>query len=117
MAEATSEQWGVFVDEVGILATGKGSEWWVTYSTRMQASGTLVELDMVPIAGGVYLMKCEDQDAAEWAAEYMAGHVHAKFVKPMTLTSARKAIRRLHAKRKSHGGCQWCAELESDVTS
>lgn len=109
-APAPTEQWGVWVDEVGILATGKGAEWWVQQSVRMQTGSTLIELDMVPIAGGVYLFCCDTEADATFAAEYMAEHVHAKFVKPMTLDAAHKAIRRLHAKRQSHGGCQWCAE-------
>lgn len=104
-----ADVWGVWIDEVGILATGRGADWWVQQSVRMQISGVLIELDMVPIAGGVYLMRCDDEENATAVAEHMAEHVHPKFVKPMTLGAARKAIGRLHAKRKGHRGCQWCA--------
>lgn len=104
-----SEQWGVFVDEVGILATGRGADWWVTTSVRMHASGVLIELDMVPIAGGIYLMRCDDQESAEFAAGYMGEHVWPKFAKVTTLAAARNAIRAQHAKRRNHeGGCTYC---------
>lgn len=108
----SGEQWGVWIDEVGILATGKGSDWWVQQSVRMQTSGTLIELDAVPIAGGTYLMKCDTEESATFAAAYMAEQVHPKFVRPMTLADARKAVRRQHAKRQDHGSCRYCAEAE-----
>lgn len=106
------DQWGVWIDEVGILATGRGSNWWVEQSVRMQSSGVLIDLDMVPIAGGVYLMRCTSEEEATFAAEHIAEHVHGKFAKPMTLASARKKIRTQHAKRRGHGGCVWCRPEE-----
>jgi hypothetical protein len=109
----SGEQWGVWIDEVGILATGKGSDWWVQQSVRMQASGVLVDLDMVPIAGGVYLMRCDDEENATFVAEHMAEHIHGKFAQPMTLAAARKKIRAQHAKRRGHRVCTWCRPEEA----
>lgn len=108
----SDEQWGVWVDEVGILATGRGADWWVQQSIRMQSNGVLIDLDMVPIAGGVYLMRCSTEEDATVAAEHIAEHVHAKFAKPMTLAAARKKIRAQHAKRRNHRICTWCRPEE-----
>jgi hypothetical protein len=102
------EQWGVLVDEVGIFATGRGSDWWALYSTRMQASGVLITLDVAFIAGALYLMRCEDREAAEFAAEYMGQHVWPKFAKATTLARAQKSIRIQHANRRGHGVCEYC---------
>lgn len=109
---ADDEQWGVVVDEVGIFATRRGMEWWVEQSVRMQSSGVLIELDHIPLAGAVYMMKCTSEDDARFAAAYMAEHIHAKFAKASTLAAARKAIRRQHAKRRKHSGCRYCREAD-----
>lgn len=109
----SGEQWGVWIDEVGILATGRGADWWAEQSVRMQSSGVLIDLDAVPIAGGRYLMRCLTEEDATFAAEYMAEHVHGKFVQPMTLAAARKKVRAQHAKRRDHAVCVWCRPEES----
>lgn len=109
----SGETWGVWIDEVGILATGRGADWWAEHSARMQSSGVLIDLDAMPIAGGRYLMRCTSEEEATLAAEYMAEHVHGKFVQPMTLAAARKKIRAQHAKRRDHGRCVYCRPEEA----
>jgi len=107
----SAEQWGVVVNEGKINATGMGSNWWAEMSTRMVHSGVLIELDVAAIVGGTQFMRCDDREAAEFAAGYIGKHTHPSVAKVSTLAAARKSIRTLHAKRQDHErGCAYCRE-------
>jgi len=112
----TDEQWGVVVHEGKINATGMGSSWWAEMSTRMVHSGVLIELDVVAIVGGTQFMRCDDREAAEFAAKHIGEHTHPSVTQVSTLAAARKSIRNVHAKRYDHErGCVYCRSDESSA--
>lgn len=112
----SDEQWGVWVDEGKINATGVGANWWAEVSTRMTLNGVLIALDIVAIVGGTQFMRCDSREDAEFAASHIAEHTHRTVVEPMTLATARKKVRTRHTKRSDHAdsrSCMYCRPEES----
>lgn len=62
--------WGVQVNEVAILATGQGAEWWMWYMAAHRRSDRIA-LEDVCMGGGIHHVECETRDDATWLAGHM----------------------------------------------
>lgn len=105
--------WGVFVDELRILATGSpGADWWALYLLR-QPHGRVTYLAITPSGGHVHVA-CDSKDDAELLRETIAGSgINPKFLKTATLESCRKQAER-RAEREASAAASRVAQLEAD---
>lgn len=63
----------VEVNEVKVLATGRGAGWWTLYRARAERVGRIKIVKATPM-GEVVRVACDDQDEAEWLAKHMVSH-------------------------------------------
>lgn len=105
-----NDQWGVFVNEVGIFANRGGSDWWVMFCTRYRHTDRITTLELLPVAGGQFFVAYDNKGDAEFGRDSMVEQgIRPGFLKVTTLAAARKAIRTRHAKWDGHeGGCAYC---------
>lgn len=110
ISSRATDQWGIFVNEVGIFANRGGSDWWVLFCTRFQHTDRITTLELLPVAGGQFFVAYDDKDDAELGHALMVEQgVRASFLKVTTLAAARKTVRTRHAKYEGHeNGCVYC---------
>lgn len=110
MSTKAPEQWGVFVNEVGIFANRGGSDWWVLFCARFQHTDRITTLELLPVAGGQFFVAYDDKGDAELGRASMVEQgIHASYLKVTTLAAARKTVRTRHGKWEDHeNGCVYC---------
>ena len=86
-----ADRWGVFADELKILADGgPGAGWWTLYVAQ-QPGERLTYLAGAPPAGHVHVA-CDSKDDAETLLATITGHgINPKHVKVATLAACQKA--------------------------
>lgn len=82
--------WGVYVNEVRIFATGLGTDWWMAFTARFEATPRMTCLSLTP-SGGEWHVMCGPKDDAESLAEHMVsfGGVPQSAAKAMRLSARR----------------------------
>lgn len=86
--------WGVFVDELKLVATAsEGLDWWVLFQARQHPS-RFTYLAMTPQGGHLHVA-CDSQEAAEMLRDLMGARgMNPKLTKVARLSACRKTAER-----------------------
>jgi hypothetical protein len=88
------DDWGVWVDEVKINATGKGGDWWALFDARFAGTGRITRL-ITSIAGGHHHVACDSREDAAALMETMSAQgIHPKCLRVARLSACRQAEQR-----------------------
>ncbi|OHV23249.1 hypothetical protein BBK14_24315 [Parafrankia soli] len=63
----------VEVNEVKVLGTGRGADWWTLYRSRAERVGR-VKIVRTVLTGDIVRVACDDRDEAQWLAKHMVNH-------------------------------------------
>lgn len=100
--DASADDWGVFVNETKINASGLGATWWSDFSAAHSRSGRITCLGMT-IVGGHHHVACDSQDDATELRQLMtASGVPATCTKVARLSECQEQATRKTAALKEH---------------